>query len=308
MLLAYWFLGHPNAIPLSRWYLVGSLACGLPFLIVVNRNLQGPLKPDPKLAPEMLRYGLPSAVTSIPLSINLRLDQLLIIAFLPARLLGLYVVAVSWSSGVAPLLQALGIVVFPHVSAERDIDRQGHLLATALQSGLLVAVATSVPFMLFAPIGLPLVFGSGFAPSIPSALVLVPAGAILSWARIAEAGLQGLGRPTIVLIAEGVAAAVTVAALPMLLHMDGILGAAIASVLGYSTIAIFAVFIIGRTTHQSVRSLIIPTWPVTKALAIRSLSLALGQRRSPGRHRSLGGVRPQKQRRAPGRHDLRGAD
>ena len=155
ILLTFWLLGHPNAIPLSRWYLVGCLVCGLPFLIVVNRKLQGPLKPDARLAPEMLRFGIPSAITSIPLTINLQFDQMLIIAFLPARSLGLYAIAVSWSGGVAPLLQALGTVLFPHVSAERDTDRQGHLLATALQSGALVAVATSVPFMLLAPFALP---------------------------------------------------------------------------------------------------------------------------------------------------------
>jgi O-antigen/teichoic acid export membrane protein len=295
MLLTAWFLGNANAIPLSRWFLVGTLVCGLPFLIVVNRKLKGPLRPDARLAPEMLRFGLPSAVTSIPLTINLQFDQLLIVAFLPARSLGLYVVAVSWSSGVAPLLQAMGVVLFPHVSAERDTGRQGRLLATALQSGALVAVATSVPFMLLAPFALPLVFGSGFAPSIPSALVLVPAGAILAWARIAEAGLQGLGRPTIVMIAEVVAAAVTLATLPVLLHTNGIFGAAVASLLGYSAIAIFAVVAIKRSTHQRVRSLVVPTWPVTKSLVIQILSILPGRRRSPGRH-SL-----------PGRNGLRGA-
>jgi O-antigen/teichoic acid export membrane protein len=296
ILLTFWFVGHPDAIPLSRWYLVGCLVCGLPFLIVVNRKLQGPLRPDTRLAPEMLRFGIPSAVTSIPLTINLQFDQMLIIAFLPARSLGLYAIAVSWSGGVGPLLQALGAVLFPHVSAERDADRRGHLLATALQGGALVAVATSVPFMLLAPFALPLVFGSGFAPSIPSALVLVPAGAILAWARIAEAGLQGLGRPTIVMVAEAVAAVVTLATLPVLLHLYGIFGAAVASLLGYSTIAVFAVVVIRRTTHQRIRSLVIPTWPVTKSLVVRSASFIPGRHRSPGKHRS------------PGGHNLRGAD
>jgi len=287
ILITSWFLGDPNAIPLSRWYLVGILVCGLPFLFVVNQKLQGPLRPDARLVPDLLRFGLPSAVTSIPLTINLQFDQILIIAFLPSRSLGLYVVAVSWSSGVAPLLQAMSTVLFPHVSAERDTERQGHLLATALQSGVLVAVATSILFMLLAPFGLPLVFGSAFAPSIPSALVLVPAGSILAWARIAEAGLQGLGRPTIVMIAEAVAAVVTLAVLPVLLHTNGIFGAALASLIGYSTIAIFTVVVIRRSTHQRIRSLIFPTWPVAKSLAVRSFSILSGPRPSSGRRRFL---------------------
>jgi O-antigen/teichoic acid export membrane protein len=249
----------------------------------------------------MLRFGLPSAVTSIPLTINLQLDQLLIIAFLPARSLGLYVVAVSWSGGVAPLLSALGTVLFPNVSAERDTGRQGQLLATALQGGALVAAVISAPFLLLAPLGLPLVFGSGFAPSIPSALVLVPAGAILAWARIAEAGLQGLGRPSTVLIAELVAAVVTVAALPVLLHAFGIFGAAVASLLGYSTAAIYTVAAISHSTNQSIRSLVVPTLPVARSLAVQSLSRFRGRHRVPPQHHFP------IPHRSGGRHRLRGA-
>jgi O-antigen/teichoic acid export membrane protein len=230
----------------------------------------------------MLRFGLPSALTSLPQTINLRFDQLLIIALLPARSLGLYVVAVAWSGAVAPMLSAVASVLFPHVSAERDTDRQGHLLGAALQGGALVAAATSVVFMLLAPIGLPLVFGARFAPSIPSALVLVPAGAILAWAGIAEEGLRGLGRPTIVLVAEVGAALVTLAALPILLHALGIFGAAVASLLGYTTVAAFTVAAISRSTGRPIRRLVIPTWPVAKSLLFRSLSLKRGRHRRGG--------------------------
>lgn len=286
MLLISWFLGRSSAIPLSKLYLIGTFACGLPFLVFVNRSLQGPLKPDVRLAPRMLRFGIPSAITSLPLTINLQFDQMLIVAFLPARSLGLYVIAVSWSGGVVPLLQAVGNVLFPHVSAERNAGRQVQFLVTALQGGALVAVATSLPFMLLAPFGLPLIFGSGFAASVPSAVVLVPAVAILSWARIAEAGLQGLGRPTLVLMAEAVAAVVTLGTLPELIHIFGIFGAAVASLLGYSAIAIFTVVAISRSTHQSIYSLMIPTWPATKLLVVRGIALVPGMHRSPGLHRS----------------------
>jgi O-antigen/teichoic acid export membrane protein len=230
----------------------------------------------------MLRFGLPSALTSLPQSINLRSDQMLIIAFLPARSLGLYVVAVAWSGGVAPLLSAVAAVLFPHVSAEKDADRQRHVLATALQGGALVAVAASALFMLLAPFCLPLVFGARFSSAIPSAFVLVPAGAILAWAGIAEEGLRGLGRPTTVLVAEVAAAVVTLAALPVLLHSNGIFGAAIASLLGYSTIAVFAVAVVSRSTGQSIRSLVIPTWPVTKSLITRSIALLPARRSQEG--------------------------
>lgn len=292
ILFASYLSGMHDAIPLSRWYLAGVLACGIPILVTVDRSLSGPVKPNMSIAPEMLRFGLPSALTSLPQTINLRFDQLMIIAFLPARSLGIYVVAVSWSGAVAPLLSAVASVLFPNVSAEHDLERQRRLLATALQRGTIVAAATSMPFMLLAPVVLPLVFGARFAPSVPSALVLVPAGAVLGWAGIAEEGLRGLGRPTTVLVAELIAAAVTLVTLPVLLHSLGIFGAAVASLLGYSTVAVVAVAALCRSTGQKSRSLVFPT-----SLAAKSLASSLLRRRyyAQARHRSIG------------RHRVRGA-
>ena len=278
ILCTSWFLKNARPIPLSRWYLGAVFCCGLPIVIVVNRRLQGQPRPDRRLAGKLLRFGLPSAVTSLPQTINLRFDQLLIIAFLPARSLGFYVVAVAWGGGVAPLLSAIGSVLFPQVSAEPDTRRRGQLLATALQGGAVVAAVTSLPFILLAPVALPLVFGARYAPSIPSALVLVPAGAILAWAGIAEEGLRGLGHPTIVLVAESVAAAVTLTSLPVLLHFFGIMGAAVASALGYTTIAVFTACAISRSTRLPLHQLMVPSPAAMKSMMLRAISLL------PGRH------------------------
>ena len=279
--------GHANAIPISRLYMAGFFICGLPFLFISDQRLKGPLKPDIHLAPKLLRFGLPTALTSLPQTVNLQLDQLLMVEFLPARSLGLYVIAVSWSSAVSPLLSAIGSVLSPNVAAERDTRRQAQLLTALLQGGAIVAILMSALVMLLTPVGLPLIFGPRFASSIPSALVLVPAGAIFAWAGIAEEGLRGLGRPTIILIAEISAAVITVAALPILLHEYGIFGAAIATLLGYSAIAAFCVVAISRSTHVAIRSLVIPSWPTTKSLLLRSVSFVLGwdRIRHGGRHR-----------------------
>jgi O-antigen/teichoic acid export membrane protein len=160
------------------------------------------------------------------------------------------------------------------------------MIATALQGGAVVVAVTSLPFILLAPVALPLVFGARYAPSIPSALVLVPAGAILAWAGIAEEGLRGLGRPTIVLVAESVAAVVTLASLPVLLHFFGIMGAAVASLLGYTTIAVFAASAISRSTHLPLHQLMVPTSAATKSLMLRGISLLRGRHHhSSPRHR-----------------------
>jgi O-antigen/teichoic acid export membrane protein len=185
---------------------------------------------------------------------------------------GSYIVAVAWSGGAAPMLSAIGSVLFPHVSAEMDTKRRAYLLARALQACALVAVVISLPFMLLAPAGPPPVLGARFAPSIPSALLLVPAGAILAWAGVAAEGLRGLGRATIVLTPGIPAAAVTVGTLP-LLHICGPFDAPIASFLGYLAVAIVAVIAISWSTHHLVFLLVIPRSAFIISLVARSFSL-----------------------------------
>jgi Na+-driven multidrug efflux pump len=84
-----------------------------------------------------------------------------------------------------------------------------------------------------------------------------------------------------VLVAEVVGAVVTVASLPVLITVYGIFGAAVASLLGYSTVAVVVVVAISRSTNQRVRSLVLPTWPVTKLLISRGISLLPGRQRGP---------------------------
>lgn len=269
--------GHPAAIPISRWFLGGLLVTGLPVLLVVTRRLRGRAAPDRRLAPRMLRFGLPSSLATLPQTVNLRFDQLLIIALMPARWLGLYVVAVAWSGVSGLVLSAASAVLFPEVAAERDAGRQRRMVLQALHGGAAVVLVVSVLLLLATPACLPLVFGARYSPAIPSALVLAPAGAILAWSGIAEDGLRGLGRPAGVLAAEMAGAVVTVAALPPLLDVEGILGAAIASLLGYSVTAMYAVRCLHRATGLGYRRLLIPDWRDVAALGTQVVPQLSGQ-------------------------------
>ena len=260
---------HFDPVLLSRWFLVEVTAAGLPFLLVVNRSLHGSWKPEYDLSRRLVRFGLPTVLTTVPQLVSLRLDQLLIIAFLPSQSLGFYVVAVAWSGATAPLLSAVGQVLFPRVARQPDQRLQAQMLATALRGSGLVAAITSVGLASVTPWILTFAYGAKFAPSVPSALVLIPASAILAWAGIAEEGLRGLGRPSSILVAEGMGAIVTILALPGLLMLDGILGAAVASLLGYTAVAVTASLLISRQTTYSVRSLLIPTCGDAKHLFLR---------------------------------------
>jgi O-antigen/teichoic acid export membrane protein len=99
-------------------------------------------------------------------------------------------------------------------------------------------VSVAAVVVVVTPWAVPLLFGSAFAAAIPAALVLVGAAAIAAVNMVLEEGLRGLGRPVAVLWAELAGLAVTVIALLYLLRPFGIMGAALASVMGYTVVLV----------------------------------------------------------------------
>jgi len=81
-----------------------------------------------------------------------------------------------------------------------------------------------------------LVYGAAFREAVPMAVVLSAANAFVMINTVLEEGLRGLGDTPTILKCEVIGFAVTAVALASLLHPLGIMGAAIASVAGYSAV------------------------------------------------------------------------
>jgi len=208
----------------------------------------------------MLGFGLPCVVSAVPQMLNFRLDQMLMAALLPARLLGLYVVAVAWSSASSPVLNALGAVLFPRVASQATREQQAQALAQGNRLAILASLVLAVVVLILTPRMVPLLFGAKFAAAIPAALVLVVAGAISAFNLVAEEGLKGLGCPSAVMWAEFGGLAVTGLSLWLMLRPFEIVGAALASLFGYSAVAVLLVASERSLTGYSLASLLCPTF------------------------------------------------
>ena len=199
------------------------------------RTLGGPAGPDRSLLRPMLTYSAPTMAAMVPQWLNLRLDQLLLIALIDARDLGLYVVAVAWSAAAHPLADVVAHNAVPALAGAKDIWQRSRLVYRA---GVVAAIGTSALLLAATPTLLPVIFGSEFRAAIPVALVMVLAGGVQATNTVGAECLRGVGRPRAVLLAECVGLAVTVVALPVLVLLGGIIGAACASLLSYCTILV----------------------------------------------------------------------
>ena len=255
-----WSIGVSSPSFLALLNLIALTAVSAPIVFwVVRGRIGGSFSPDRGTWLPMIKFGLPSALSGVPQTLNLRLDQILMAALLPAKLLGLYAVAVAWSGMMSPLLQAVGAVIFPHIASRASSDEQSGVILRIMRLAIPLALVLAGGLALVTKWSLPLVFGHSFEASIPSALILVAAGAVLSVAQLLEEGLRGMGSPMSILWSELGGLIVTVVSLVLLLRPMNIVGAAISSLLGYTTVCGLLLLHLSWLTGSSVWCTFVPT-------------------------------------------------
>jgi O-antigen/teichoic acid export membrane protein len=240
------FSSWATPVALSRLYLGAHMVLIFPMAFLIWRYIQRPFEMQTGLFRPFLNYGLPSMLTILPQAMNLRLDQLLIAMLFEPRLLGLYVVAAAWSGAIAPIINAVGPVLFPQLSKVADPTQQRILVSSVVRVTSLVILILTVLLLVLTPFMVPFLFGSAYRDAVPAAQILVVAGAFGNLNLTLEDGLRGLGRPRQVLTAEVIGMVVTAVLLWLLLPLLNILGAALASVVAYAAITLCLVYAIRR--------------------------------------------------------------
>ena len=222
-------------------YLLSQLVTTLVAFALVLPSLEGRISlPERPLAREMLAYGWRSQLSSISNLLNERVDQLVISIVLAPASLGLYVVAWTLTSLSGLIGYSVSLAALPAVAkADTPLDRQ----AKAHEYVFLTALATTavvIPLLALTPEILRIVFGPDFVGATDVTRILLIASIALGTGRVLEAALKGVNRPLDAGISEGAGLAVTAVGLALLLPILGLEGAAITSLLAYSTTAVVA--------------------------------------------------------------------
>jgi O-antigen/teichoic acid export membrane protein len=210
------------------------------------------------MARSLLGYGVRSHASTTSSQLNQRLDLLVISIFLPASKLGLYTVAVAFTSLTGLVGASVARVALPSV-ASLDPGPDRTLRARRLLSlTFAVSTACAVPVILLAPWLIDLFFGSDYRPATLATRILVVGAIGFSMSRAIEAILRGVGRPLDAGIAEFVALGVTFVALAALVPALGLVGAGLASLIAYLVACGWMARRAARALGISVRLLITP--------------------------------------------------
>ncbi|HEU5103055.1 MAG TPA: polysaccharide biosynthesis C-terminal domain-containing protein [Roseiflexaceae bacterium] len=246
-----------NPILLTQQYLIALALLCVPIGAVVIRRLRGSFQVSKAHVYPLIKFGMPSVLTTVPSMLNLRLDQMIMAGMLGSQILGLYVIGVAWSNSVVPLLSAVAATLLPRV-AGAPAEIQVPLLAQSVRLGLLFAMLSAPLMALAAPVAIPMLFGRAFAPAVPAAMVLCLAAGMTAFNQVLASGANSLGRPHFSLIAESAGLVATLGLLGLLLPRLQLIGAALASLGSYTVVSVVLIHCIKRQTGLSLPELLKP--------------------------------------------------
>ncbi len=258
-----------------------GLAAGVIVIVAVTAGRAGKerAEPTPALVGDMARFGLRGWGGTVATTINVRLDQALLVTLVGSAQLGYYAVAVAVAELPRLLFEAIRTVLLPEAAARKD----PLVVARAARVAVLLSSSMAAVGVVTAPLVIRLAFGDEFAPATPLVRVLFVASVPLATTFVIGVGLTALGRPGRHSLANVVSVPVTVGGLILLVPRFGTLGAALTSFLAYTTALVVSTMFFTRVCHLGVARVLVPRVDDV-AWLIAQLPVALrGLRERPSR-------------------------
>lgn len=234
------------------------VACMLFDIALVRRANPGKLEADRQLARRIFAYGIRSSTSTTGAFLNQRLDQLVISIFLTSAELGLYVVAITFTLFTPMLGGSIAVAALPNLARLHDPAERAQLARRLVSLTLVASIVVSLPIIALAPQLIELFFGEEYSAGVNITRLTAIASIAYATTRALEAVLRGIGRPLAAGLAEFVALGATVVGLATLLPLIGLIGAAWASLLAYSTAGAWMAWRISSLVDVPVWQLLIP--------------------------------------------------
>lgn len=235
-----------------RAVLVGHVAILVVYVAMslrwIRSNLTA-LRPRRGFGREILKFGVPTMLSSGSQVVSLRADQVILIGFVTRSELGRYATAVGWSLAVLAPLQAVAYLAVPMVAGRAIVHRR-RAVAKVLSLALVVAAASGVIGVVCTRLLFVRIFGTDFAPATDVAVILIGASSIFGVNTVVEECLRGLSRPRAPMVGELCGIAVLVPLLLTLSRSHGITGAAWSSVAGYGVSLLVSATLLIRVTGR----------------------------------------------------------
>jgi O-antigen/teichoic acid export membrane protein len=283
LLVAVFRFGVPGAVASSitvTWLLA------LVDVVAVGRLSRREPSGKPVSFRGLAGYGFRLYPASITGYFNYRIDTYIIQAIMlaPKGPLGLYSMAVTMAELIFYVPDSVSIIFLPRIAGLSQNEADA-LLGRVSRLTVLLTCLAAAALIPTAWIGIHLVLPR-FVDCLPAFYVLLPAVISLSLTKVMTSYIAGRGRPGPISLGATITVVVNIVANLVLIPHFGIVGAAMASLMSYTTSAAMLLWVASRLSHRSLLTLVVPGREearVVVAGARRGLARARGLASSGGR-------------------------
>jgi O-antigen/teichoic acid export membrane protein len=200
--------------------------------------------------------------------LNLRLDQVMLGFLFSSNMFGWYSLAIKLVEMLNWIPDSIGLVLFPSV-AGRDGEEAARITAWLMRLDLLIVSLGGVALAVLARPAIVLLYGREFLPSVAPLLVSIPGIILLSVVKVVTKYFAGQGKPEISTTCTAIGFVAGGAVLYPLTLKWGMVGAAIASDVGYAAFAVSAVCWFSRMSGLPLAQCLIPRFSDVRQLLDR---------------------------------------
>lgn len=241
-------------LALGTWVL-GQTLSALILASFVVRRLGGFGAPDAPLGRRTLGFGVQAHLARVLNQGNYRLDQWLMGALAGSTALGVYSIAVAWTEALFFLPASLALAQVPDVTraTPQDAARQA---AGAFRLATLLTIVLAVGMIAAAPVLAGVIFGPSFDAATGQIRVLACGAFGIVALKLLGTTLTAQGRPMLETAATAVTFVVVVGLDVLLIPGHEGMGAAIASLAGYTAGGLCIALLFTRALGIGLRDLL----------------------------------------------------
>jgi O-antigen/teichoic acid export membrane protein len=251
--LALWLLGVATPVPYTVVAIV-VLAVSYAFCFwYIRGQVDGLAGPSLGLLRKQLPYGTKMFLASLFAFLVVRLDVILLKELSGSHETGVYSVAVSLVDMLYLVPVAVGVVLFPELSAPGDPGKRWRVTQAALlHTGWIIGVGAAV-LMIWGESLIRLLFGAAFLPAYAVVIVLAPAMLFYGLNNIVSIYLASTGLPWFAVWVWVLGLCVNVALNLRWIPRYGGVGAAWASLAAYGVVLVLQLsYAAGLTVRKNV--------------------------------------------------------
>jgi O-antigen/teichoic acid export membrane protein len=230
-------------------------------VLILTKYAQPGFPINTRLCNRSIKYGLKGQIGIFFQFFNYRIDMFLVLFYLGAKSVGIYVVSVAIAELLWHIPNSVSTTLFPRISAQ-DKDSANEFTCRVSRGSIAVMLVVAVVLAIVSIVLIPAIYGRRFSASVTPLHILLPGVIFFGLVKILTSYMHGRGKPQYGSI-------VTVCSLFLTLTFDFLLipsmkvqGAALATTIAYASSFVITLFMFVRMSKLKLTDFLVPDFLV----------------------------------------------